>query len=841
MRLSLYAITCISLLFCVGKIQAQTLSNNSIEVPAKSMAAKANSIIQENHLIAQSTSANSLSKRNYKKTCTKSNVVVLQQADSVPIRAGRIYIVSNTRDAKRLPPTCILREIRPAKCKLVEFVFVDTAIMVKPELVADNSHVSMPARTPWVVIHGNIAYDYFYQSHLDTPFIGEDLQQHTITTRLSVLLKDQYPFNVSLSGTFGNSPYMRNFFGANLDFDQRKFTQIVKNRAENFIRNGMEDSGVFKQLSNTLDRKIRALKEIREWLYNPSITQKLVEARERFLARQHTKSLQQAIDTTIENWYARFSSIKLKNSTYKFNGRKSAGNTDSNEDSAYKRYQRFYNEQRIKADSIAREIDQLKGQLLSKQKRLDSTQKSLSARINSYRDLNTLSDSLKKIMPDSALPEGLSLLASLRKLSIGTSTLDYSELSVKNVTVTGLQVEVNPKWYYAVAGGFINYRFRDYYMLNGSRDHRDQYLGVIRFGKGKPETNHLFLTYYFGRRNLYNYSASAESGITAKNILSGIALEQKIAVTNNISITAELAKSSMPFYNRISQDSKLSSGAFNLSDRSNEAYSIKANVDIPETNSRIDGYFKRYGENFQSFTMFRTNSRQTAWQIHLQQALFQKQLTLNAAIRKNDFLNPFLDQRLVSNTVFKTLQATLRIKKLPVISLGYFPTTQIVKFSGEKYMEYLFNNLYGSIQYHYKAGGLQMSSSLTATKFYNSKTDSNFVYYNAGNIFFSQSVLLKTFVLQGTVSQSQSANYTLHSCELGLQKKFKRQYAVGGSLKYNKQDIMPDPQIGFALYGAMPLLKNAGIQLRIQKTYIPGPDRTLVPDNIGRISLYQNF
>ncbi|SFQ31135.1 hypothetical protein [Parafilimonas terrae] len=825
----------------MSKIQAQAL-NNITKVPVREIAAKANSIIHGSRFISQPQLKDSLPKKSNKRSGVKSNTTVHPHIDSMPARKGRIYIVSNIKDAKRLPPTCVLREIKPAKCKLVEFVFVDTAITVKPELAADNGYVSIPARTPLMVIHGNIAYDYFYQSRLDTPFIGEDLQQHTITTRLSVLLKDQYPFNVSLSSTFGNSPYMRNFFGANLDFDQRKFTQIVKNRAENFIRNSMEDSNVFKQLSDDLDKKIRALKEIREWLYNPSITQKLVEARERYLARQQAQLAQPPADTTTEDWYTQLGALKLKNSAYRLNSPKSIGrNADNNEDSAYKRYQRFYNEQRIKADSIAREIDQLKGKLLSKQKRLDSTQKSLSARINSYRDLNTLNDSLKKIMPDSVLPKGLSLLASLRKLSIGTSTLDYSELSVKNITVTGLQVEINPKWYYAVAGGFINYRFRDYYMLNDSRTHHDQYLGIIRFGKGKPETSHLFLTYYFGKRNLYNYGTSADSGIAAKNALSGIALEQKIAVTDNISITAELAKSSMPYYNRMAQDSKLSSGAFNLNDRSNEAYSIKANVDIPGTSSRIDGYFKRYGENFQSFTMFRTNSRQTAWQIHLQQTLFQKQLTLNAAIRKNDFLNPFLDQQLVSNTVFKTLQATLRIKKLPVISLGYFPTTQIVKFSDEKYMEYLFNNLYGSVQYYYKAGALQMSSSITATKFYNRKADSNFVYYNAGNISFNQSVFLKTFVLQGTLSQSQSTNYTLHTCELGLQKKFKRQYAVGGSLKYNKQDILPDPQIGFALYGAMSLLKNTSIQLRVQKTYMPGPDRTLVPDNIGRVSLYQNF
>ena len=363
MRLSLYAITCISLLFCVGKIQAQTLNNNSIEVPVKSMAAKANSIIQGNRLITRSTSANSLSKRNYKKNYTKSNAAALQRTDSMPARKGRIYIVSNTRDAKRLPSTCVLREIRPAKCKLVEFVFVDTAIMVKPELVADNGQVSIPTRTPLVVIHGNIAYDYFYQSRIDTPYIGDNLQQHTVTTFLDVTIKDQYPLRVYFTTRLGNNNYLRNITNLNFQYSSQTFINTAKERIRSYARQQM-DSVDLNDYDDLLKAKMQALQTLKKWINDPSVLQKLVEEREAaYMQKYHQKDVskiekadslqihrggESAVSDGIRAWL-----------TQKLQGSKNADSTKL-KDSSRENIHEEYAKQIQKIDCLEKEITTLK-------------------------------------------------------------------------------------------------------------------------------------------------------------------------------------------------------------------------------------------------------------------------------------------------------------------------------------------------------------------------------------------------------------------------------------------------------------------------------------------------
>lgn len=764
--------------------------------------------------------------------------------DSVRFNSNRIYIVSNAEDFKKLPKTCSFLKVRDPKCKLIELVFVDTASIVELKAEQEKNYSAIPdrKREAIVKVHGNVMYEYFYQSYLDTPYSGHNLQQHTISTYLNVLVKDKYPFKVSLTGRFDNSEYIRNFTGVNFAFDEKQFAQIIRSRAENYLKNYAIDTSSLKSISNLLDTKVKALKDIVQWLYDPSITQQLVEAKERYIASQNKKPLPAYKDTLTGDWYSLFKDINPQNADYTSAITKLADKkTKENKDSIYERFLELYNSQRTKADSIAREVTTLKEQLFSKRRSLDSAKIFYASKMRSYSNLNNLKDSLEEVLPDTIFPKRYALLSSIRKLSVGTATVDYSELSVKNITVSGIQIEVNPKWYYAVAGGIIRYRFRDY-LLPENRS-GSQYLGLVRFGKGKPESNHLYFTYYFGKRKLYNYNTAANPNAysSPNGSLTGITLEQKIMLSENISVTAEFAKSSIPYYNRINQTGKLLSGSFDFGDRSNEAYSIKANINVPKTNTRMEGYYKRYGENFQSFTLYLTNSRQRSWQMRISQMLFKKQLVVNASIRKNDFMNPFLDQQYASNTIFKSFQASLRVRKLPIVSIGYYPTTQIVKLSDQKYMDYLYNNLYGSIQHYYKAGTLQMSSSIIATKFYNRQTDSNFVYYNASNISFSQSVVFKKFTLQGMVNQSKNASYTLHTYDIGLQTRINKNYAVGCNVKYNKQNILTEPQIGYSVYGTIPVLKTGGIQLRFQKTYIPGPERKLVPDNIGRLSFYQNF
>src|SRR6201999_258325 len=106
---------------------------------------------------------------------------------------------------------------------------------------------------------------------------------------------------------------------------------------------------------------------------------------------------------------------------------------------------------------------------------------------------------------DSSLPKGYSTLYSIRSFSIGRALLNYSELSAKNVSINGLEVEYNPKAYMAFAAGTVDYRFRDYTINDAVKG---QYLALGRYGWGKKDGNNIILTYYTGRRQLYNVNTT---------------------------------------------------------------------------------------------------------------------------------------------------------------------------------------------------------------------------------------------------------------------------------------------------------------------------------------------
>ena len=50
----------------------------------------------------------------------------------------------------------------------------------------------------------------------------------------------------------------------------------------------------------------------------------------------------------------------------------------------------------------------------------------------------------------------------VRKFGIGRNQVNYSELTSKNISLTGLNFEYNSWYYAALSAGNVDYRFRDF-------------------------------------------------------------------------------------------------------------------------------------------------------------------------------------------------------------------------------------------------------------------------------------------------------------------------------------------------------------------------------------------
>ncbi|THU39415.1 hypothetical protein FAM09_12990 [Niastella caeni] len=736
----------------------------------------------------------------------------------------------SSADLENDEPTTYFLEHRGCKTvvRIPVYAYVYVPVMKEPVKMVEPAK---PQRIPFLQVHGNVMYNVNYYSNIDTPFNEQHVYQHTIQTYLDITVKGQYPMRVYLTNRFSNSNLFRNFSDLNLNYNNTQFTQKIKTQVREKFLASLPSPKVPDSLQHELDLAIKKLKMLEGWIKNPGLIQKMVEERE----RKMRDSLKGKMDSTFRLPTVEVPAVKDS----------LLARLDLDSNSIYQQYTL----KKQQADSLRNRVVVLQ-QMIKTAK--GQTQEAIRKVCSDIEQAKSPAK-LKEIMADhhigdSILPKGYKTLMAIRSFGIGRSVVNYSELSAKNISVNGFQAEYNPDAYYAVATGSVDYRFRDF-IVKGPKQ-SGQYLTVLRYGRGLKDGNNIIFTWFGGRRQLYNAGTVDTSQgpsqpvavQTPSSALMGFTLEGTCRLTKNIMLTAEVAKSSYPVYALDSAGkSSLPSQMLEMSNRHNEAYSLKADGFFPKTQTTVRGTFKRLGANFQSFSTFTDGSAQTAWSAHVQQLFFKRQLTLTLGANTNDFSNPFIGSQYKSTTVFKSVQATWRRAKWPVVSVGYFPSSQITKLGDGQYQENLFYTLTGNVTHSYNVRQLMMNSSLVYTQFYNRSTDSGFVYFNTKNLLLSQSFFLQQLTLQANASGAFNQDYKLYTLEGRALYNINKYISLGAGIKYNRQTVFNIDQLGYSAETTLQIPKLGQIQFSADKGFIPGMNKQLVPNNTGRATYFKTF
>jgi hypothetical protein len=726
--------------------------------------------------------------------------------------------------------------------------------------------VAAPRRIKLLTIHGNIGYDYFYRSAIDTPIAQKDFQQHTERVSLNILVKEKYPLKVNFIARQSNSPYFRNFIDANFQFDKYAYNKHLKQQLLNKLKAQVPQLK-YPDLSK-IESDLKKLKDqytkTKTWLEDPATLQKIVEERERAYY-QKLKTGEDSMkallaDKARGNGNALDSINKLKESALSIVNKAKNAKDKLADSLAYvkskllNKKDSLVNNLKNRVDSIAepyvklyekkkQQLDSLEKKLASYKNKADSVkgivQKDI-AKIKQKIYSATSEKELRKL----AAENGIDLdkqsklekqLAAIKTLSIGRSLLNYTELTAQNITVTGVNIEYNPSYYAAFAAGKIDYRFRDF--LNRDTKRNNQYIVMGRLGIGNKEHTALIFSYFMGKKNTGQFSLS-DSVKSYVNIM-GYSLEAIYKKDENTSISAEFAKSTKPVTGNL-QTGKQTGTMWNYGDRSNMGINIKAQTIIPQTNTKLSGFFRKTGENFQSFSLFSYNTDQTAWLARADQSFFKNKVTLTGMLRRNDFTNPFTDKTYKTSTIFKTVLLNIRFPKYPSVSIGYYPGTQLYLVNKEKIRESAYYILNGSVVYSYFIKGLSMNSSFVYNRYTNEATDSGFIAYKGVNYYASQTFFLKKLQLQGGYAYSKQPLLQFYTIETSADYALRNWLRVGAGAKYNNIS-------GGNNYWGQNILLSAGlkqfgtIQLQYEKSYLPTINQTLYPVEIGRVSYYKNF
>lgn len=717
-----------------------------------------------------------------------------------------------------------------------------------------SEYFSIPTKkkkkTQLLKITGNVLYDVNYRSRIDTPYAENNVYQHTLQTRIDAIYKDRYPLRIYVTTRFSNSDLFRKYTDLNLQFNQADFKRMIKARAVGAIEQyAASKSSLLDSLLRIIEKTKSAIAALQPAVKRPDLGQKIVEERERALFSHNSEKRESSIrfDTDSPAFVRRAirkRHFEIPDNTPEFlRTEESVMTLKANPASGTLQNQGSSTEARkMELDSLLKKLAHAESLYRS----LKSVQQfevgDLKRQIEGATDIHSLVNKLRGAgISDTILPKGYKTLFAVQSFSIGRSTADYSELSARNISITGVQLEYNPRYYYAIAAGKVDYRFRDYIVTKQSRS--NQFLALARIGKGTRKGNHLFFTYYTGKRQFYNGVISTQPGNTIPEYkLAGITIEALYHINRNISVIGEIAKSTVPYYSRDSLvKTKWMNAITNFNERSNEAYSIKLLSYFPKTLTRFSGNIRYTGANFQSFSTFTTGAAQLRWTARLEQPLLKKRLTLLSSVQQNDYYNPLVTASYKTSALLASFQANLRMKKWPILSVGYYPSYQLTKTGADSYTESRYYTLSASAGYFYAVQTAQLSSYIVYSRFYNTASDSGFVYYNSRNILFNQNLIWRNITTAINLSVSLNTEYTIYTTESTGQFNINKLISAGAGIKLIKHSLQPNVCWGYNGSVILKIPKFGELQLMMDKGFIPGLNRTLIENKMGRLTYYKTF
>lgn len=654
----------------------------------------------------------------------------------------------------------------------------------------------------FISIHGSVQYDFLYRSFADTPYYQKDFRQHSLRASLHVILKNGYPVHLNFLVRESNSPFFRNFVDGGLRFDSKEYENLLRQQIGNKVLSAIQRRPDLDIAEKALEKLLNKYEAVKDKLNSDGLSQRLIEEREKEYFRQ-----------TVNSKYSDFSEKDIQ-------GAGTGAIT-------------------VKAK---RELDSLANSITRLTTFIDSVKNDIArsaAVIRKKLYKATTVQELNRLAEENGAGEKKrgfgKLLADLKTAGVGRSVLNYSELTVSNVSLTGVNAEYNPRIYAALAAGKIDYGFRDFFGKNAMSS--NQHLFIGRFGWGDKDKKAIIFSLFTGRKS--NYGGVLSDTIRSHFPVTGYSFEAIVKKDEWTGITMEMAKTTVPVTGRYTDNKGLES-LFRFSDKSNLGVSIKGQTRIPETKTTLKGFFRKTGEHFQSFSLFSYNTDQTAWMLKAEQAFAKDKITIHMALRRNDFVNPLTEKTFKTSTVFKSAQVQVRIPKWPSVSAGYYPGSQLYIIDRDRVRENVYYILNGTVIHTYKLFGVRMVSSAIYNSYSNKGTDSGFINYSGINYVASHSVVLKNIQLQGSFIYTDQQELKFYSIENNVEYSAERVFRIGAGLKYNK--INGGGEYWGGGVQLMAEIKRLGIlQLQYEKSFLPTIQQTLFPVEVGRVSWIKYF
>ncbi len=645
---------------------------------------------------------------------------------------------------------------------------------------------------------GYINYNYSYRSYLDTPYAASNIQQHLVTASANVLIAQKIPVRVSVYERQTNSPYFRNYTDVRVEFNAQEYRRMQMQKLNSYyahLLNGLDKP----ELRSGMDLEKEVMSKLSSYINSGENIKRYLQSKETVINKDVLHGPGEYRDSLVKEAEA---------------------------------YIAFFEQKQKDLANATHYYDSLQNEYRSAESRIRNLKGSLGHDLSADREASTVKDSLRsRGINDSYLNKLINNLYSVHTLIIGRSVPDYTDLTVKNINVNGLNAEFSRNSLYtAVVAGAIDFNVRDFVLNRHEPVH--QYVTAGRIGWGTRFGNHIIFTGYRGRRQLFSSVALNNSAT-----IFGVSVEAQLVLNRNIRLTGEIAQSGTVPTPGLLTDS--TAKIFSLNDKNSRAWSLGLHGYFPRSKTGIDGMWERQGINFESFNAYKVNGQTDIWNVKADQYLWAGLLHLTVGLNKNNYENPLIQQNYNSNSVFTTVTATLNKRHWPVVSIGFIPSSQYSVINNFVY-ESRYEALNINSSYFYKLGKVHASTTAMYNRFYNSGSDTGFVYYNARNFFFSQNIMFTTYSAGINISHTENPQYFLDVMEAGLQRSFGRKVYARLGIKLDHLNTN-ESDIGYSAGFGLTMAKIGVINISGEKSYLPSTGNVLVKNEFINITFTRFF
>lgn len=653
----------------------------------------------------------------------------------------------------------------------------------------------------FAIKNGFISYGFSNRSISDTPFLEKNLNQHVWYGYQNIDLFQQ-PFRFSYLIRKSNSAYFRDIYNFQMEYDVNSYRDLMlKDIREELIKQA-------SQLKN----------DLLEMDYNISL-------------KEFTK-LNLIFNNTIriQKYFESKELLNMPDSISFYEDSVAWRKMKDMKKSAYLFIQE-YDSLKSKFDNATQRKDSLEKRYEEMRERILKYKSDVKTATEKGADPTAIAEVLTKYsLEHTGLKKGQIFFYYLKKLSIGRTQPNQTELINKNLAIKGLNFEYNSWYYIGLSAGIIDSRFKDFVK---SSKRKDRLFMMLRAGVGKLEKNYFIVSAYKGQKQLY---ASGNNYTSLNNIsVAGVATELRYKLSNTSFINFEMAKSISPDLKKY----PLTQKRFSLTDKANLAYFGRLYIFLPKTKTKFDGSYKYLGSDFQSFSNFQPNATVNFWSLKMDQPMFKNKLKISAILKTNEYSNDLIQQRYNTKVFTKNFKASFKARNFPYVSMGYVPMSQLT-YIGNVLTENIFQSFNWNVMHAYKLGRYKAFTTVSYNRFFNKANDSLILYYNAKNLLIIQQIVINRATLNIDFNSTENLNFRLFSASIGIDYKFTDWLSAGFASRPNN---LNKKTASTSMNGhlSMKFMKTGLLTFVFDGAYIPTSDGRFVKNNTWSIDMKKYF